>query len=173
MIAETDRIQVRPLIEADLADYQRILRIPAMAVANGSPVATAPDLMANWFEQDRHSPFAFAVIDRAHRRFVGAIFYYQHEGPAQTRPVGTYDLGYFLDPNMWGKGLMPEAVQASFDLVVRGTAGPVTLWADCLTTNHRSQRVLEKLGFVPGQPGVVQNPGADAVAVNWFSKQLD
>lgn len=167
MVEFTTGLEVRPLIEADLAAYQRLLADPRMAAANAAPGSLAPDLLAYWFEKDRHGPFAHAVIDRQHDRFVGGILYYAHAAPAQH-----YDVGYFLDPLLWGRGLMPAALRASLRLVRQALTGPVTIWADCLTTNQRSQRVLTKLGFQPTAAPAHSPLLPTAADVVWFRLDL-
>lgn len=65
-----------------------------------------------------------------------------------TRGAAQYaDLGYALDAEMQGKGLMPEAVRA----VIAFAFGPLNLHrirACYLPTNERSGAVLRRLGFV-------------------------
>jgi ribosomal-protein-alanine N-acetyltransferase len=56
------------------------------------------------------------------------------------------EIGYDLWPDYWGQGLMPEAIQA----LIRFGFEQMELnriEATTHTENHRSQRVLEKLGF--------------------------
>jgi len=56
------------------------------------------------------------------------------------------ELWYLLQPALWGRGVVTEAVRA---LVGYGF-GDLTLhrvWASCLPENPASARVLEKLGF--------------------------
>lgn len=142
MITETKRLRIRPLLESDLAAYCHLLTYPAMATANGSTPVIAADLLATWFEADRHSPFAFAVVERRHQRMVGAVLFYHHQ--ASDNPG--YDLGYFLAPQLWGQGLMPEAVTASLKFISQRHQ-QLPVWAACLASNPRSQRVLTKLGF--------------------------
>ncbi len=56
------------------------------------------------------------------------------------------EIGYDLYPEVWGQGLMPEALQV---LVRYGFAGMNLNRIEALThiENQRSQRVLSKLGF--------------------------
>ena len=65
-----------------------------------------------------------------------------------TRGAAQYaDLGYALDAEMQGHGLMPEAVRA----VIAFAFGPLNLHrirACYLPTNERSGAVLRRLGFV-------------------------
>lgn len=145
MIEETARLRVRPLVESDLTAYCRILSHPVMDTVNGAPVDLNPELLAMTFEKDRHSPFAFAIVTHS-QRLIGAIIFYAHpETEAST--VSQYDLGYFLEPKLWGRGLMPEALTASLVLSSRLDGAAKIVWATCLVSNQRSQRVLTKLGF--------------------------
>ena len=67
----------------------------------------------------------------------------------RRRPgIASRELGYSLDENFWGRGIMTEAGQAilrfafvelKLDIVSIQTA----------TDNQRSQRVIKKLGFTP------------------------
>ncbi|MDT6979566.1 GNAT family N-acetyltransferase [Levilactobacillus zymae] len=167
MIEETQRVRVRNLVESDLADYQRILAYPVMATANGTTSSTAPDLLAYWFEKDRHSPYAFAVIDRIEHHFIGAILYYPH----QNQPA-VYDLGYFLEPNAWGHGYMAEAVRESWTLIRREGGLLTDLYADCLPDNHQSQRVLAKLDFQPVAPTSDVASDQDPAEALWFKRSF-
>jgi len=146
-ISETARVRLRPLTESDFPGYQRLLTLPAVATANGSPADADPAQVKRWLAADRQSPFAFAIEDKATRRFMGTILFYQHTGDAGEPSPAEYDLGYFLDPIDWGQGIMPEALVGSLQLVRQASQQPQTIWATCYLSNHRSARVLEKLGF--------------------------
>jgi [ribosomal protein S5]-alanine N-acetyltransferase len=68
-------------------------------------------------------------------------------GMLEARDCGhTVDVGYVLAPAYWGRGLMPEAVDA---LAAAALATPVffRLQATCDVNNRNSARVLEKAGF--------------------------
>ncbi len=56
------------------------------------------------------------------------------------------DIGYEFSPEHWGKGYATEAAQA---MVHYGfsTLGLHRIWSWCIADNHRSRRVLEKLGM--------------------------
>lgn len=146
-IIETSRVRVRPLTESDLPGYQRLLTLPVVAAANGSPADVSTEQVKRWLAADRQSPFAFSIEDKSTQRFMGTILFYQHL-TAEGMPSATeYDLGYFLDPQDWGQGIMPEAIDGSLQLVQQAKQQSQTIWATCFVTNHQSQRVLEKLGF--------------------------
>lgn len=69
-------------------------------------------------------------------------------GMIEARPQGgTVDIGYVLAPRLWGRGLMPEAIEA---LALAALAGPgvYRVQASCDVDNRPSQRALEKAGFL-------------------------
>ncbi|MFB9770338.1 GNAT family N-acetyltransferase [Lactiplantibacillus modestisalitolerans] len=170
MMVQTRRVRLRRLIESDLADYQRLLSFPVMAWANHAANDLSPATLAIAFEKDRHSPYAFAVIGRHSHRLIGVILYYHHRMTPAER-LCALDLAYFLDPAVWGRGLMPEAIQLSFELI-RGKHDR-WLWADCLLANRRSQRVLEKVGFQAVRTVQMMNTTEpDPVAVNQYRLRL-
>ncbi|WP_125582344.1 GNAT family N-acetyltransferase [Levilactobacillus cerevisiae] len=146
-IIETARVRLRPLTESDFVGYQRLLTLPAVAVANGSPTNPTPAQVKRWLAADRRSPFAFTVEDKSTRRFMGTILYYQHTTETGEPSETDYDLGYFLDPVDWGQGIMPEAIVGSLALVQQAKQQEQSVWATCYLNNQRSYHVLVKLGF--------------------------
>jgi RimJ/RimL family protein N-acetyltransferase len=91
-----------------------------------------------WPEPDPDAP-VFAIVDGA--RVVGRIWF-----AAQKRP---FEVGYFLHPGVWGRGLATRALV----LVRDWLSEPIVLCTHPL--NVRSQRVAERAGFRPD--GVVEN----------------
>lgn len=146
-ILETARVRLRPLTESDFPGYYRLLTLPAVAAANGSPAQATSAEVQRWLAADCRAPFAFAIEDKSTRRFLGTILYYQHVTETGEPSEDAYDLGYFLDPADWGQGLMPEAIDGSLQLIREAVPRTQTVWATCFTHNQRSYRVLEKMGF--------------------------
>lgn len=66
------------------------------------------------------------------------------DGPA------TFELGYCLRPDYWGAGLATEAV-AAMTAFGFGRLAANRIVAEVFVSNGASGRVLEKLGFRPGQ----------------------
>lgn len=71
---------------------------------------------------------------------IGAI------GMRTTDDPTTCDIGYWLAPPFWGKGLMAEAIAAVVDRAFDHW-GFAAVAADVFSTNDRSIGLLEKLGF--------------------------
>jgi len=85
--------------------------------------------------------YRMAVLDRATDEIVGTI---------ATRfggNAGAADLGYWLAPTEWGRGLMSEAVRLTAHLSFRHLAARA-LSASVFVGNVGSRRVLEKNGFL-------------------------
>ncbi len=95
-------------------------------------------------EQQREIPrtkFQLAIALPAANRVIGNV-------GIRKRSVKTHqaDMGYELDPKMWGSGYATEAAEA---LLQFGFAELRLhrIWAEALAANENSIRVLEKLGM--------------------------
>ncbi|MCL2323502.1 MAG: GNAT family N-acetyltransferase [Oscillospiraceae bacterium] len=57
------------------------------------------------------------------------------------------EIGYVLSKDYWGQGLTPEAVKVVIDYCFK-TLGIEALTCGHFKTNHQSERVIEKCGFI-------------------------
>lgn len=93
------------------------------------------DCVVAWEAGNR---LAYVLADAGSDRAIGML---------EARVQGsTVDIGYVLAPALWGRGLMPEAIQA---LAGAALAQPqfFRVQATCDVTNIASARTLEKAGF--------------------------
>jgi RimJ/RimL family protein N-acetyltransferase len=83
-----------------------------------------------------------AVIEKATDRFVG-VFKFQ---PDDDGPPGEVELGYRMHRFAWGKGY---ATEGSLSLIRKGFTelGLRRIWAQTMTVNRGSQRVMQKAGL--------------------------
>jgi len=89
-----------------------------------------------WDQGDR---LAYVITERGAGLAIGML---------EARVQGTtVDMGYVLARAHWGKGFMPEAIQA-LTTAALGSAGIYRVQATCDTENVQSQSALEKAGFV-------------------------
>lgn len=73
----------------------------------------------------------------------------------------TFEIGYWLAPSYWGRGIVTEAAAALIEeLEAQGKAD--TLVSGHFKDNPASARVLEKLGFSRDREGLVYCLGRDA-----------
>jgi len=91
--------------------------------------------------QERHGFSFWAVIDRESGLLAGECGLYLLEGRGPE-----VELGYSFARRWWGQGYAVEAARAALDEAF----GPLEMERVIAITrpeNHRSQRVLERLGF--------------------------
>lgn len=87
---------------------------------------------------DTGAAYPFAIIGRADGRLMGMI---------EMRLDGhRAEFGYVLARPHWGRGIMPEALNALIRWV-SALEGMHRVWAYCDVENRASQRVLEKAGM--------------------------
>jgi [ribosomal protein S5]-alanine N-acetyltransferase len=150
---------LRELRADDLPPWFAILSQPAVYEHTSWDLASAEDLRAYAAQERAPSTLArFALAHRGDGRLIGSAGF--HTVQAAHRSA---EMAYDLDPAFWGQGLARAACQAlcawAFEHV-----GLQRVQASTLTTNLRSQRVLEACGFeregllrryriVRGQPG--------------------
>lgn len=76
--------------------------------------------------------------------------------------VGT-EFGYWLRRGAWGRGIASEAARAVLDWHFNAGGGPLS--SGIHPDNHRSLRVLEKLGFKPAGDSATYFPSREAEVV--------
>ena len=91
-------------------------------------------------------PGVFAMELKENRRVVGSVGFV-HAHPAGARAACPDDeVGYALSPACWGRGLMPEAVEAVLRYGFE-ELGLLRIWCGHYAGNWRSRRCLRKCGF--------------------------
>ena len=71
------------------------------------------------------------------------------ERDRRREDVASREMGYSLGKAFWGKGYMTEAAKAVIDYAFTQEKEPIVILAICTgPDNQRSQRVIEKCGFV-------------------------
>lgn len=92
-------------------------------------------------EPDRGFPH-FLIVERSDPEapIIGGVGFHEADGAPE--------LGYWLAPEKWGRGLMTEAAQAALD-AARACLGYRRFVSGHFFDNPASGRVLEKLGFRP------------------------
>lgn len=140
---ETPRLVLRRPVEADaLAIFRAYTQDAAVSrFMVWRPHSSASETqafiaacMAAWEEASR---LAYVLAEAGSPSAIGML---------EARPDGlTVDLGYVLSASHWGKGYMPEAVDAVAEAAL--AAGFFRVQAFCDVDNRASRRTLEKAGF--------------------------
>ncbi len=140
MVIETERTILRSFAEADaedLFDYAQDSRVgPA---AGWEPQRTIADSLEA-IRTHLSSPGLFAIVCRETGHVIGSAGFVNHNG------VVSDELGFALHPAYWGRGIMPEVVQALLRYGF-GERELETIWCVHYTENAQCRRVLEKCGF--------------------------
>ncbi len=100
-----------------------------------------PRFMARYGDDERFG--YWVAIDKSNREFLG--WFALH--PPGREPSDVVELGYRLRRAAWGRGFATEGAQA----LVRGAFTELAVarvWAQTMTVNTGSRRVLEKSGLV-------------------------
>jgi ribosomal-protein-alanine N-acetyltransferase len=145
----TPRLRLRPVVEADAEDlfpYVSDPEVPRMMswAAHTDRSDTLGFIRMKREAFDRRTGVSW-VIEHA-GRVVGAVSLHDLEFELRAWRVDRGELGYWIAPALWGKGLVTEAAQAvvraGFELI-----GLHKITARCFTENAGSRRVIEKLNF--------------------------
>lgn len=149
----TSRLIIRPISVLDADDMYEYAKTPyvgpsagwephksidyTVAIIRNMQMIKSPNDLGNW-----------AIVYRATGKMIGTIELYNHI------PEFKAELGYALNPQYWGQGLIPEA---AFEVITYGFEylRLKRIEVGVLVDNYQSQRVCEKLGFV--KEGIVRN----------------
>jgi [ribosomal protein S5]-alanine N-acetyltransferase len=150
----TRRLVLRPPRTNDVGEIRRLLRhnhehlkpwnpAPAPGDDPTSITEVSKTVLRQRREWKRGSSFVFMVAMRDEpARFIGKLAL---NGVMRGAMYGAY-LGYWMDVDQQGKGLVTEAIAAVLDFAF-GAAGLHRVQAAIMPRNTRSLRVVEKLGF--------------------------
>ncbi|MDX2005860.1 MAG: GNAT family N-acetyltransferase [Meiothermus sp.] len=147
---------------------KRLLQDQFTATLQGLEVHFPPEwpgdalpVFAGWAEYLRQNPQAEdwggILVERATRTAVG-----QMGCKGLPDLEGTVEIGYGLNPSVWGRGYATEAVQALVAWLWQQNRVK-KIKAETQVENLASRRVLEKCGFV--QEGTRQDPEDGALIV--------
>ncbi len=143
---ETPRLILRPWREEDAEDLFAYASVPGVGEMAGwqhHETMEKSRLIADMFIREKK---VFALELKETGRVIGSLGIEELDSEAAAWETKGRELGYVLSKEYWGRGLMPEAVNAvisyCFDV----------LHYDFLTCGHfvqnsQSRRVIEKCGF--------------------------
>lgn len=149
LVVETPRLVLRPVAVGD---------VDALYEHASNP--EVPTMMSWAAHRDRGETLAFverqiaglangtdvtwAIVHEG--RAVGCIGISKIAWMFAAWRVDRAELGYWLAPHLWGKGLMSEAALAATQWGFE-TLGLHKITIGCVEGNARSQKIIEKLGF--------------------------
>lgn len=146
MELETARLLLRPWSEDDAEALFRWAQDPQVGPAAGWPVHGSVEESREIIRNVLAVPETYALVLKDEGLLVGCVGLQLSEDSNIGLAGGEAELGYWLAPLYWGRGLVPEACRA---LIHHGFCdlGLSAIWAGHFIENRKSARVLEKLGF--------------------------
>jgi RimJ/RimL family protein N-acetyltransferase len=147
----TERLTLEPLDERHAPGLVAALDHTDVGRFIGGPDVTTVDAVVERIGRVRHGPADgrdeqwcnwVAMIDDV---VVGRVEATVHHGIAEV--------AYLFDPRRGGRGLATEAV--AWMIGQLSEAGVEDFWAAVVPENTLSIRLLERLGFVPDDPGAI------------------
>ena len=142
---ETPRLVLRAWQEADLDDFYEYARVDGVGqMAGWTPHKSKEEskTILNFFI---HVKKTFALEQKETGYVIGSLGLEEPEAKPEPEKLGR-EIGYVLSKDYWGRGLMPEAVNAVIDYCF-GVLGWDYLTCSHFEWNSQSRRVIEKCGF--------------------------
>ncbi|MGB1287952.1 MAG: GNAT family N-acetyltransferase, partial [Aggregatilineales bacterium] len=144
---KTERCLLRDITLADTDAFYNLLTDERVYLYLGSPPLTSRQTAADRIEAT-HDAFndgdsiRWIVTLSPDDTMIGAVNIWNIRAEHHRA-----ELGYWLSPDYWGKGIVPEACAAVLEYAFN-TMKFHSIDANIEPVNKSSQRVLEKLGFV-------------------------
>lgn len=140
---ETKRLYIRAFKKTDGKDIYDFASLPEVGPEAGwlpHKCLEDSEAMACQWAKD---PSIFALCDKTTNRVIGSLSLIQRF----DRAVRSRELGYSLNPQFWGQGLMSEAVDVMIDYAFE-IFGVEMLTVKHHHLNQRSFSVIKKAGFI-------------------------
>lgn len=145
-------VLLRPIEATDLTDWFNYLSLPDVYEHTSWAVTSATDLAPYIWSTEAASPSSalrFAIANRSSGRLVGTIGFHTVSALKKTA-----ELAYDLAPEVWDKGIATNLCKLLVSWA-HAHVGLVRVQATVLDSNTRSQRVLQRCGFV--HEGLLRN----------------
>jgi RimJ/RimL family protein N-acetyltransferase len=151
---ETERLILRQLTLEDTDFVFRHFSDPAVTqyLMDEPPVteyAQAQEIVQSYLEPEGKTHNRWVIVRKSDRQPIGTCGYHRWE-----KQYFRTEIGYDLGPSFWGQGYMTEAMNT---VIRHGFEGMGLNRIDALVYvgNHRSARLLQKLGFK--QEGILRD----------------
>ena len=146
VVLATPRLILRPWQESDLEDLYEYARVEGVGqMAGWIPHRSREEsrqILTGFIEKKK----VFALEHQG--KVIGSLGVekYREDHYPELNALQGREIGYVLSRDYWGRGLMPEAVQAVMDWLFHEIALDFIIIGH-FDWNHQSRRVIEKCGF--------------------------
>lgn len=151
-VLETPRLLLRGWSLEDLADFYEYARVEGVGEMAGWTYHKSLDESENILKGFIEGKRTFAVVYKENNKVIGSVGIEEYPKESETPKEDTFkalacqEIGYVLSKDYWGRGLMPEAVNAVISYCF-DTLELDVLLCGYFQQNDQSRRVSEKCGF--------------------------
>ena len=150
-VIETERLILRPFRQSDLQEFYEYASVPGVGEMAGwkhhESIDKTQEILDMFIKEDK----TYAIVLKENNKVIGSLGVEKYGLEDKLTEFNNYygrEIGYVLSKDYWGKGIMPEAVDAVINYLFN------SLHLDFLTCgyydfNNQSKRVQEKCGFKP------------------------
>ena len=146
---ETQRLLLRPFVEADAGDVYEYLKEPAVNCFACMKLHSMDEARSEMKKRAGETEYYFAITLKENGKVIGEIDAYPEAGEshsAENAARDTFSPCWMLNEKYQGKGYAFEAAHAFFDYLFR-EKGARRIYAYTEDYNLSSQRLCEKLGM--------------------------
>lgn len=150
-VIETERLILRPFGEEDLGDFYEYASVEGVGEMAGWKHHESIDESQKILDSFIYSDMDFAICLKENNKVIGTVGIERYGSEGALTEFKDYygrQLGFVLSKDYWGKGLMPEAVNAVIDYLFNELDYDFLL-CGYYNFNERSKRVQLKCGFRP------------------------
>lgn len=174
MQLETERLILRNYKTEDIDDFFEICQNEKVCTMTGFPVYTERQKAVERIEHNIQKPMLFAIVYKENNKVIGNIelFDYKRERFSNLAlDENTKEIGFFLHEGYWGKGLIPEAVNALLEYAFEEMQVQDVVIGHA-EANAQSGRVQDKLGF--NKVGILPNyrTWIDGKTTNFIQRKM-
>lgn len=147
LVIKTQRLILRPWCEDDAESLYEYAKDPAVGpIAGWQPHKSVEESLCI-IQNVLNGSECYAICEKENNKAIGCIELMPNGHTDLTDKDDECELGYWLGKPFWGRGYMPEAVEAILHHAFEDM-GMTNVWCGYYDGNNKSKRVQEKLGFV-------------------------
>lgn len=145
---ETERLILRRWQESDAESLFEYAREPEIGYDTGwqphKSIEESRNIIAEYLSRGEE---CYAICLKEDNKAIGTAELKLKDRSSHTDRDDECELGFWLGKPFWGRGIMPEAVQALLHRAFE-ELGMTRVWCAYYEGNDKSKRVQEKCGFV-------------------------
>ncbi len=150
-VIETERLILRPFKQTDLEDFYEYASVEGVGEMAGwkhhESITESQNIMNSFISKDK----VFAICFKENNKVIGTLGVEKYGLEDALTEFNDYygrEIGYALSKDYWGKGIMPEAVNAVKDYLFNELNYDFLI-CGYYNFNEQSKRVQIKCGFKP------------------------